>query len=347
MTQQRRKRWFRLGAAAAAAAVFALVVVGIASRTASHAGPVPFNLLVNGSGASVTDTHGTRALTDQVALGAGSSVTTSETGSAVFRLATGTHLALGTEGRVSVLSVGMVQRFRLTQGALDAKVTQLKPGERFVIETLDATVEVHGTAFRVTVLEPDAACEGGVRTRVRVSEGVVNVRARAQSIDLRAGASWPAKCAVEAPTQLTHELVIDHDLQRKLGTAKAPPLEPTSRQAVAAELRSQRRPVPRAAASEAVSEPEPQRAALSRQNDQFELAVRARQHGDFQTALALYQSFVREFPASPLAQNARVEVMRLLARSNKTAAAKAASDYLSRHPTGFAREEAERLRAAP
>lgn len=350
VTKQRRQRWFWLGATLAAAAGFVLVVVGIASRTVSHPEPAMLNLWVRsqGFGASVTGAHGTLALTDQVPLSAGSSVTTSEGGSAMLRLSTGTRLALGTEGRVSVASVGKLQRFRLTQGALDAKVAKLKPGERFVIDTLDATVEVRGTSFRVTVLEPDHACEGGVRTRVRVSEGVVNVRARAQSIDVRAGASWPANCAVEARTQGTHEVALDHDRPPQLGTAKPPRLGSPSPRAMAAELRSQQRPTARAAASEGASEPEPpQPAALSRQNDEFELAVRARQRGDVQAALGLYQAFVGEFPTSPLAQNARVEVMRLLARSNKTAAANAASDYLSRHPTGFARGEAERLLAAP
>lgn len=351
-TKQERERRLWLATAAAAAAVFVLVVIGIASRMASPPGQdmVSLSVAARGSGASVTDTRGTHALTDQVELAAGSSVSTSKSGRAVFHLSTGTRLALGTAGHISVASVDRVQRFRLTQGALDAHVAKLKSGERFVIETLDAAVEVRGTAFRVTILDLDAACAGGGRTRVRVTEGVVNVRSRGKSIDVRAGASWPAQCSVEPrPSASAHDgaqqkIVVDAERRPKGSVAAAPRFESTASR----EPRSELRPITEAAASEGIAEPEPpQRAALSHQNDKFELAVRTRQRGDHQSALGLYRDFIREFPASPLAQNARVEVMRLLARSNKTAAAKAASDYLTRYPTGFAREEAERIIAAP
>jgi len=340
---QRRRRWWGPGAFVAAAAVVALVVHSGEQRTASRQPPPPgptsvtLSVASSGSGAWVTTTRGTLPLTQQVQLSAGSSVSTTGRGNAVFRSSTGTALTLGQEGRVSVASVGLVQRFRLAQGALDATVAKLKPGERFVIETVDAVVEVRGTAFRVSVLEePALACAGSVRTSVRVSEGVVNVQSRGQSLDLRAGASWPEPCDDERePTP-----AVDADALRK---------EPGAPRAEAPA-----RPQP-AAAAEHASEPEksPERASvpiqqrLALQNDKFALAVRARQQGDFATALGAYRDFVREFPASPLAQNARVEVMRLLLRSDKAAAAHAARDYLQRYPTGFARAEAERLIATP
>lgn len=86
---------------------------------------------------------------------------------------------------------------------------------------------------------------------------------------------------------------------------------------------------------------------MADQNDKFERAVKARRRGEVQEALRIYREFVQEFPASPLAQNARVEVMRLLVPSNKSAAVQAARDYLERYPTGFARDEAARIVAAP
>lgn len=343
VAQQRKKRWLRLGAVAAAAAIFVVVVASIASLVAPPAlSEISLSVTPNGSGASLTNTHGTRALSDQVQLTSGSSIATSEGGSAVFRLSTGTRLALGDNGRVSVASVGPAQRFRLAQGALDAKVAKLKPGERFVIETLDATVEVRGTAFRVTVLDPEDACDGGVRTRVRVTEGVVNVKSRGTSIDVPAGSSWPANCKKES-----HAAVADNGPAPKVEIARAPRSESAAHGVSTSARLPQQHPTVRVATSEAASAAgSPQQTSLSHQNDKFRRAVVARQSGDVDAALRLFQDFAHEFPASPLAQNASVEVMRLLARSNRAAAAKAASDYLNRYPTGFARQEAEGIIAA-
>src|SRR6188768_3109595 len=75
VTKQRRERWLWRGTAVAAAAVFILVVVGIASRIPALPGPAVVSLSVaaQGSGAAVADFHGTHALTEQVQLAAGSS----------------------------------------------------------------------------------------------------------------------------------------------------------------------------------------------------------------------------------------------------------------------------------
>jgi len=323
--RQRRKRRWRLGGSAAAAAVFMVFGVGLASRSKvpPPRAPVSFSVTAEGSGAAVTNALGTHALTGTTELATGSHVTTSAGSSAVLRGSTGTRLALENAGSLTVASVGNIQWFRLGEGALDAQVAKLDPGERFVVETLDATVEVRGTKFRVTVLDRKAACDDGGRTRVRVTEGVVNVRSRGKAIDVRAGSHWPANCE-SAPAPAAHP--------------DPTPAEPKPATGDMSASNSKARP----------PAPEsPRRASLSDQNDKFGRAIRARQNGDLPSALRLYREFIQEFPASPLTQNARVEVMRLLMQSNQGAAAQAARDYLQRYPTGFAREEAERIAAAP
>ncbi|HEU5075784.1 MAG TPA: FecR domain-containing protein [Polyangiaceae bacterium] len=349
LSRQRRVRGWWLATLAAVAAAF---VGGIAVPTAMRDAPAEISLWVTstGSGASLTDAGGTHAFTGRIELAAGSSVTTSERGSATFRLSTGTSLSLAEEASLQVAGVGRAQRFRLTQGSVEARVSKLKPGERFTIETLDASVEVRGTAFRVTVLEPGAACDGGVRTRVHVREGVVKVSARGKSSEVRANQSWPAACDSEVAKRSgdhARGALADEARQPPTLGAEAQRFTATPEQ-VAPERRSRRQAAALATGSQSSPAPEPSpRSSLSHQNDKFEVAVRARRSGDFRAALQSYRDFVREFPTSPLSENARVEVMRLLARSNATAAAEAASDYLDHHPTGFARAEAARLLAAP
>lgn len=343
-TKRRNRRGWWLGASAAAAAVFVVVGVGLAAHHGTPPAPASVRLSVTagGAGVSLTDTRGTRSLTDATELTAGSRVTTRAGSSAVLRASTGTRLALDEHGSLSVASLGDAQWFRLAEGALDAHVAKLDPGQRFVIETLDATVEVRGTAFRVTVLDREHACAGGARTRVSVSEGVVNVRFRGGAVDVAAGAHWPTNCDVAPPATAG----VDQEPKPKL-----PPNNVNSSSGTASPTAAIRSGSPTAAPSRAAREPSepasPRQTSLADQNDKFERAVKARRRGELQTALRSYREFVQEFPASPLAQNARVEVMRLLVASNPSAAAQAARDYLQRYPTGFARAEAERIVAAP
>jgi len=59
---------------------------------------------------------------------------------------------------------------------LEAAVAKLKPGERFVVATPDAEVEVKGTRFELVVDGETSRCEPVLRTRLTVQEGVVAVR---------------------------------------------------------------------------------------------------------------------------------------------------------------------------
>src|SRR5581483_8489866 len=78
----------------------------------------------------------------------------------------GTTLTLEGGGEVAIKDATNIQRYELKEGAIRAKVAKLVTGERFIIATADAEVEVHGTAFRVAVVPVDPACGSGTITRV-------------------------------------------------------------------------------------------------------------------------------------------------------------------------------------
>jgi hypothetical protein len=80
---------------------------------------------------------------------------------------------------------------------------------------------------------------------------------------------------------------------------------------------------------------------LAEQNDLLTSAVAARRRGDAHAALAALDRFLVLYPASPLAEGAAAERMRLLHSVAPSRAVVAARDYLARYPNGFARTEAE------
>jgi outer membrane protein assembly factor BamD (BamD/ComL family) len=85
---------------------------------------------------------------------------------------------------------------------------------------------------------------------------------------------------------------------------------------------------------------------LAEQNDLFADGVAAKRRGDNTAAIATFERFLARYPASPLAESASVERMKLLAASGSGLAKGAATQYLARYPRGYARDDAERI-AAP
>jgi hypothetical protein len=163
-----------------------------------------------------------------------------------------------------------------------------------------------------------------------VSECFFYVRSCARLLQVGAGELWPADCETEA-----------------LGAA-------------AAGLRAAAQPAASNVAAEAAEEPaevslpalpagkaqSSNRSGLAAQNDAFRAALRARERGDDAGALSAFARFMRRYPASPLAENACVERLRLLASGDPALARAEAARYLERYPNGFAREEAERIGGA-
>jgi outer membrane protein assembly factor BamD (BamD/ComL family) len=79
----------------------------------------------------------------------------------------------------------------------------------------------------------------------------------------------------------------------------------------------------------------------------FASAVRAKRRGQGSQAIRIFERFTREYPNSPLTESAVAQRMKLLALIDTVAARRAATDYLSRYPNGFARLDARHLIDAP
>ncbi|HEX4449030.1 MAG TPA: FecR family protein [Polyangiaceae bacterium] len=83
--------------------------------------------------------------------------------------------------------------------------------------------------------------------------------------------------------------------------------------------------------------------SLAEQNDLFSEAIMAKHRGDVQAAVGIFDRLLIIYPASPLAQSAAVERMRLLRVVQPSRAIAAARQYVARYPNGFARGEAEAI----
>jgi len=287
---------------------------------------------LEGSGASVVDSAQHRArLTAGTELSTGSRIETSAGGGAALRLSTGTELKLDGESRLTLQARGSLQHFSLKSGGLQASVAKLAPGERFVVETPDAQVEVRGTRFHVSVLAAAQSCSPETLTRLEVQEGVVEVRWSGQLMRVRAGESWPQACAVAAVAE--------------------EPSSPALRPGAADGRRGGRAgksPPPPAIVASAQSPTTPSgRSSTLVQVELFAQASKAARLGDVSTALGLFQELAQTYPSSALAENAVVERMRLLRRDEPRAAKLEAAHYLKLYPGGFGKSEAEHILAAP
>jgi TolA-binding protein len=239
-----------------------------------------------------------------------------------LQLSTQTALELSGQTEVRVDGTEKVARFSLRHGGFSAHVAKLTEGQRFIVETPDAEVEVRGTRFRLRVLEQPQACGAGNLSRLEVSEGVVEVRAAGAVSRVSAGQSWPVDCgsAGQEPAKLVAE-----------SPSTAP--EPVS----AASGKAPARPTPAAPATSTAQ------SGLTQQNDLFASGVALRRQGNVSGALRAYQELITQFPNSPLAENAMVERMRLLSTTQRALAKDEARRYLRRYPRGFAGQEAQRL----
>jgi hypothetical protein len=328
--RRRRLTWTASGIAVAAALTLTWQLARHWSPAAlrSAANTVSINASPAGDGAAIRIGGNEQALAEPAELEANQLVETPLGGGATLRVSTGTlmQLAGGTIFRVD--THGLTQRFELRQGTLNAKVAKLTGSQRFIVATPDAEVEVRGTRFVLRVLERGEACGGGSRTRLQVTEGVVEVRAEGNVARISADQHWPNDCettdsvgtkrpqlalAPGAASSDTEKLVRPEAETSKVAALPRGPNEPPS--------------------------------ALAQQNDLFAKAVALRRQGNVGAALRAYDDLIKRFPASPLAENALAERMRMLA--TKTAGAAEARRYLARYPRGFAREEAQTLAEMP
>ena len=277
-----------------------------------------------------------------MAVGAGLTLRAPATGEVRVGTADGTSIALEAGGELTVTEAGATQRFALERGAVVARVSRLFASERFIVDTRDAEIEVHGTAFRVAVVPGEAGCGGGSTTRVSVLEGVVRVRAGGVETSVPAGGAWPEGCGAASPhaaraTERLHARVVRH-------------AEPAAAPAPAAEAPAPLPVAAKPAAAPAEAAPAPRSASsLAAENDLFAAAVRAKKEGRLAESARLFDELATAHPGSPLVESALVQRMKLLATTDPAAAGRAAAIYLERYPSGFARPEARALvdRAAP
>lgn len=329
-TRTRRRRLLASGASAAAAA--AILVAGTEfvkwRESAANAAPVAINVTPSGQGASLARREGEAPLAAHASIESGQRIETPADGGASLQLSTGTSMTLAERTSFRVDSQGAAQRFTLQRGELLAHVAKLAGTQRFIIDTPDAEIEVRGTRFRLRVIEHGESCGTGARTRLDVSEGVVEVRAaNGPPTRVIAGGAWPMDCSETAAGPQTS------------ASSQSPPHD-----GAAGPKREIRSVVP--ALRPALREAEAERiSGLTAQNNLFAEGIARARRGDTSGALRTYQELMTRFPNSALAENVMVERMRLLAHTAH--GANEAKRYLARFPHGFAVREAENLLAEP
>jgi len=322
---QRERRVYRFRLLAVAAV---LCTLGLVGGLALHEGGAP-TARSEGS-ASVRAVEGTLVLEradgarvvtkgEHPELLPGDEVSTSGDGRAEFRTER-SLVQVAPATRVRVVSVSPdEERLRLNFGRVGLEVERREQGRRVVVETADAEIVVHGTAFTVTV----DSQSGAPTTHVRVREGVVSVLHAGNQAFVRAGEEWSS---VVKPVPAA----------RSEAPAEVEPVaqEPSS----AASSRKKARMAPRRAAT---ADNPHAAGSLAEENRMFLAAVEARNRGQDRAAAELFGALLAKFPASKLAEEARVERMRAFTRLGDDARAAAeARRYLARHSNGFAREEA-------
>ena len=323
----RRRRLLAIGASLAAAAAVLLVGTQLDNwrKSSPRSGVIAIYVTPSGQGAALARDEHEAPLQAHSSIESGQRVETPADGGASLELSTGTSMTLAGRTSFRVDSQGGTQRFTLQRGEILASVAKLRAAQRFIIDTPDAEVEVRGTRFRLRVIEHGESCGAGTRTRLDVSEGVVEVRApNREAIGVKAGEVWPADCSATVSVRRD----------------PAPP-QSAARTAAPASKHDVR-----SAARAAVSDGEVERSSgLTLQNDLFAEGVARARRGDTSGALRTFQELTNRFPSSALAENAIVERMRLLAQT--PGGSLEARRYLARYPHGFAVREAKKLLAEP
>jgi hypothetical protein len=325
------RKWAFAVTTAAAAAVLVLLATAVARR------PLALDIAQAPRASSFARAHGAGALARdgrERRLHEGEEVLAGDRvvargGDVSVTLSTGTEIEVEDGGDVELVEATALQLFSLRAGVLRAHVAKLLPGQRFLVRTPDAEIEVRGTVFTLR-WAAESSC--GSRTRLVVTEGMVAVRAHGAEDLVPAGRTWPA--CERAPAADAAE----SQRERAIPTAVSPP---SSASPGSAELPARGA----AAARTARTNNDIGSTALAAENAIFAEAVAARRQGDLRAAIAAYERLLSLHAASPLAEDASAERMRLLVGLDDARAREAAAAYLARYPNGFAHDEAREILA--
>jgi outer membrane protein assembly factor BamD (BamD/ComL family) len=279
----------------------------------------------------------------------------------VFPVGPGNALWLGDDAVVKVKSVSeQGVTFALERGFALAEIQTLEPGFRFVVSTPNAEVEARGTVFSVAVEqgggETVRVAEGSVEVRQTVNPGAPVLVSAGEQID--PGASSPRAATddeVAADTVFLAERsgreVEVAAIRPNTGANGGPRHEPSDRGSPAelvARAQAERTSGDYRAAAATYEQviarfPASQAASNSRVAlGQMKLSAMARP----QEAIRHFEAYLEVAPGGALAAEARVGVVRALARLGQSQRViEAASQYLSNHPTGRAAAEVTRTRA--
>lgn len=347
--RRQRARFLVYGAAFASAAGVALVAGFLGARHATASGESALNCGANGTCSPAAPALQV-GLVDGRNFLPGESLEAREGQAKRVQFPHATEVALDPQTDLEYRQGDTTRRFGLLRGAVHLRVGKLAPGQRFVVETPDAEVEVRGTAFHVALAEPGSGC-ASPRTSVSVDEGVVEVRFHGETHRVTPGGHWPERCEIEA--EPAPEPVITQPSE--LSLEASPPVNvPAARPAP--RDRRVASPAPKPVAPSAVeaappppesSAPSDNASALSEQNNLYAKAVAARRAGRLTEALATYEQLLDRFPNAALSESARADRLRLLIRVNPTKAKVEAARYLARYPRGLASADARALLDRP
>ncbi|WP_437753859.1 FecR domain-containing protein [Sorangium sp. So ce1389] len=212
---------------------------------------------------------------------------------------------------------------KLMDGTLDVAVRPLAAGERFIVQTTDAEVEVRGTVFRVEA-------ERGHIRGVAVSEGSVEVRYAGFSATILSGGSWRATGSAGAAPPSGAVLLPapgaaparSEETSARAAQERGAPLAVVERQRAAPSAASSNSPAAR----------------------EFAEAMRTLRQGDYARSAAQLEAFSAAHPGDARADEADYLRAIALQRAGRTAeAAAAARRYLATRPQGAHRAEAKKI----
>jgi hypothetical protein len=337
--RERRRRGWTMAFAAAAALTLAAGV-----QRLSHKGHEVAERPVEAQPASgvravmgtVTLSHGTESsVVLHAALALGDTLSTAPLAVAEVKLTNLVVADLGASSEVSLVTPrASTHRLKLDHGDLRAHVDDHPSATpKLVVETPNVDVVVTGTIFEVDVTkEPGAEAV----TTVFVTKGRIVVRRDGTDVAaVTAGQSWTSNALLpKAPTPALPAPVTDN-------AASSPKASKSSA------VRAPEKVVAQNTVSTVASAAFDEAGTLAEENTLFQSAMDAHGHGDDYAAVTRLTELLSQYPASPLAAEARVERMRALKRTGHVLeAARDAKRYLADYPTGFAADEARALLSA-